>query len=42
MRNSQGEILAFWFGGYMGSTLSVRVGVFLGGWKKPVVRDFSV
>jgi len=30
MLNSQGEILAFLFGGYMGATLSVRVGVFFG------------
>jgi len=42
MRNSQSEILVFLFGGYMGATLSVRVGVFFGGWKKHVVRDFSV
>jgi len=42
MCNSQGEIFTFLFGGYMGATLSVRVGVFLGGWKKHVVRDFSV
>jgi len=42
MHNSQGEILAFLFGGHMCATLSVRVGEILGGWRKHVVRDFSV
>jgi len=41
MHNSQGEILAFIFGGYI-ATLSVRVDEILGGWRKHVVRDFSV
>jgi len=39
---SQGEILAFLFDGYMCATLNVRVGEILGGWRKHVVRDFSV
>ena len=42
MHNSQGEILTFLFGGYMCATLSVRVGKILGGWRKHVMRDFSV
>ena len=42
MHNSQGEILAFLFGGYMCATLSVRVGEILGGWRKHVVCDFLV
>jgi len=40
MHNSQGETLAFLFGGYMCATLSVRVGEILGGWRKHIVRDF--